>query len=262
MKNKLIILFVCLTVIYPISAFAEEPIFITQSSTADKIIFDGKWSFETEWKHSSLTQINTDEEPVYLRISHQDEFVYVFLDVLPDKQMERVADKSIICFDIQNNKSEIPDNDDYCFVAALGKQTGMTLQGGSKIPTTGYFKNIKNHQDMIAIGGMSDEHDRYSEIPHASYEFKIPTELIGRSNNFGFYASVFDSNSKTVYSWPNINSEKPNIIPSPSKWGDVISPDKTLPEMPAPIIILLVLLISVIGITRKISFSRSGSLIG
>ena len=262
MKNGFLILFVCLIIIYPISIFAEEPIFITKSSTMNKIIFDGKWSFETEWKQSSLKEINTENGIIYLRISHQDEFVFVFLDVLPDKQMDRIADKSIICFDTKNNKSEYPDTDDYCFVAAMGKQTGMTLQSGSKIPTNNYFKNIKNHQDMIAIGGMSDKHDRYTKTPHASYEFKIPTELIGRSDNYGFYTSVFDYNSEKVFSWPSIDSKKSHIIPSPSKWGDVISPDKTLPEMPLPLVILSVLLISVIGITRKMGFSRSGYQVG
>ncbi|HJJ22860.1 MAG TPA: hypothetical protein OQH54_04000 [Nitrosopumilus sp.] len=222
----------------------------------NNIIFDGKWTFEREWKQSSLKEIHTEEDNVYLRISHQDEFVFIFLDVLPDKQMERIVDKAIICFDTKNNKSEIPDVDDYCFIAAVGKQTGITLQGDSKIPRNNYLKNIKNHQDMIAIGGFSDENDRYSDIPHASYEFKIPTELIGRSDNYGFYASVFDYNSETVYSWPSINFENPNIIPSPSKWGDVISPDRSIPEMPVPLVILSVLLISVVGITRKIGFSR------
>lgn len=261
MKNIFLILFVCLIVIYPTSVFAEEEIFITKSNEMDNVIFDGKWSFEREWKQSTVKEINTEKGIIYLRIAHQDEFVFVFLDVLPDKQMERIADKSIICFDTKNNKSEIPDIDDYCFVAALGKQTGTTLQGGSTIPTNSYFKNIKNHQDMIAIGGISDEHDRYSKIPHASYEFKIPTELIGRSDNYGFYASVFDYNSGTVYSWPSIDSEKLNTIPSPSKWGDVISPDKSLPEMPVPLVILSVLLISVIVITRRIGFLRFGSLV-
>jgi len=262
MKNYFLILFVGLIVIYPISAFAEEPILFPQSSTTDKIIFDGKWSFKTEWKESSVTEIYTEGDSIYLRISHQDEFVFVFLDVLPDRQMERIADRAIICFDTENNKSEIPDIDDYCFVAAVGKQTGSTLQGDSKIPTNSYFKNIKNHQDMIAIGGFSDEHDRYSKIPHANYEFKIPTELIGRSDNYGFYASVFDYNAETSYSWPSIDAESPRTIPSPSKWGDIISPDKSIPEMPMPLLILSVLLILVIGITRKTSFPRSGSLVG
>ncbi len=74
------------------------------------------------------------------------------------------------------------------------KQTGMTLQEVSNIPTNNYFKNIKNYQDMIAIGGISDEDDRYT---------------------------------------------------------NVISPDKTLPEMPLTIIVLIIMLISIIIVTKK-----------
>ena len=254
---KLIIFFVVIFSMpaIPIDVFAEE-FFITQTNESDNIIFDGKWSFEREWKQSSLKEIQVNQkETVYLRISHQDEFVYVFLDVLPDRKTERISDKAVVCFDTNNNKSKIADNYDYCFFAMMDKPTGLMIQGGSNIPTNNYFKNIKNHPDMIAIGGTSDENDRYSKIPHASYEFKIPIELIGRSDNYGFYAAAFDFNSNTVYSWPNIDSKNLNYIPSPSKWGDLISPDKSLPEIPLPIMILVILMIGVILATRKISFS-------
>jgi len=256
MKSIFLILYIFLIITLSTNAFAEEQIFITVSSEAKNIIFDGKWSFEREWKQSSMQEIYTENGIIYLRISHQDEFVYVFLDVLPDRQTERMVDRAIVCFDTSNNKSKIADSDDYCFVAVMGKQTGMTLQGGSNIPTNNYFKNIKNHQDMIAIGGTSDENDRYTKTPHASYEFKIPTELIGRSDNYGFYASVYDHDSKITYSWPSINSEIQNKIPSPSKWGDVISPDKSIPEMPFPLVILSVLLITIVVISRKTNFSK------
>ena len=140
MKNIILILTIFFIIIYPANIFAEE-IFITPSSEAHKIIFDGKWSFEREWKQSSLVEIHDEKGIVYLRVSHQDEFVFVFLDVLPDRQTEKMMDKSIVCFDTDNNKSEIADSDDYCFIAVMGKQTGMTIQGGSKIPTNNYFKN-------------------------------------------------------------------------------------------------------------------------
>jgi len=254
--KTVIMLISSIIVLLPVSAFADEQFFITQSSQMDDIIFDGKWTFETEWKESSLKEIHSSDGITYLRVAHQDNFVYVFLDVLHDKKVERIVDKAIVCFDTKNNKSEIPDADDYCFVGVNGKQTGITLQGGSNIPTNNYFKNIKNHPDMIALGGISDENDRYSDIPHASYEFKIPTEVIGRSDNYGFYVRVFDSDSSLVYSWPDISLEKSEKVPSPTKWGDLISPDKSLPEIPMPLLILMISMVFVIVILRKGNFLR------
>jgi len=241
----------------PVSAFADEQFFITQSSQMDDIIFDGKWTFETEWKESSIKEIQSSDGITYLRVAHQDDFVFVFLDVLHDNRVERIVDKAIVCFDTKNNKSEIADVDDYCFIGVNGKQTGITLQGGSSIPTNNYFKNIKNHPEMIAFGGISDENDRYSKIPHASYEFKIPTEVIGRSDNYGLYVRVIDSDSSLVYSWPNIILEESKNIPSPTKWGDLISPDKSLPEIPLPIMIFAILMIGIIFVTKKSSFSSN-----
>ena len=254
-KNTCTVSIIILMIIIPTNVFAENQIFITQTNEADNIIFDGKWSFEREWKQSGLQEIKVNEGTSYVRISHQGEFVYVFIDVLSDTKTEKMVDKSIVCFDSKNNKSEIADSDDYCFIAVMGKQIGMTIQGGSNIPTNNYFKNIKNHQDMIAIGGTSDENDRYTKQPHASYEFKIPIELIGRSDNYGFYASVYDHNLKSIYSWPTVDS-KIQEIPSPSSWGDLISPDKSIPEIPLPLMILSILFIAIIGITRKIKFTK------
>jgi len=95
----------------------------------------------------------------------------------------------------------------------------------------GYFKKITNNKDFVAVGTVSDQNDRYSGIPHASYEFRIPLDVIGRSDNYGFYISVFDAHTQNHYSWPyNIEKKSLLLITSPSKWGDLVSPDKSLPE--------------------------------
>lgn len=55
------------------------------------------------------------------------------------------------------------------------------------------------------------------------YEFKIPTDLVGRSADYGFYVEVYHASSNTVYSWPQgVTTTVPLEIPSPTKWGDLI----------------------------------------
>jgi hypothetical protein len=53
-----------------------------------------------------------------------------------------------------------------------------------------------------------------------------------------------------IYSWPpNIGSDRFEI-PSPSLWGDIVSPDNTLPEFRWPMFALLPALLFVAYITK------------
>src|SRR5207245_3595189 len=125
-------------------------------------------------------------------------------------------------------------------IIKLGSKNPITLQGGSSLGENNYFTKIKNNSDLIAVGGISDSNDRYSEIPHTSYEFKIPIEIVGRSDKYGFYAAVYDSNTNKVYSWPEITTEKnfPDI-PSSTNCVEIIYPDKSLLEFHWPLLVLV-----------------------
>lgn len=248
------ILFLVVLLFTPIffAHVSAETVYITKSEFKDHIIFDGKWSFEKEWKPTSLTQFTYDQY-FFMRSAHGGEFIYIMIDVTMDQTnnaisfFDNTADKSMICFDSQNNKSQIPDDNDYCFIATLGSDKGITLQGDPSNITKNYFKEIQNHEDFIAIGAMSDETDYYSKVSHAGYEFRIPIEIFGRSDNYGFLAYVYDDDKKLVTAWPeSIEIDDSNNIPSPSEWGDMVSPDKTLPEFGVPMVLFSLGIISTI----------------
>ena len=257
MKNLFVAGFIISILLYlPLDDVSgKEEILITKSFDINKIIFDGIWTFDTEWKRSSLEQINTNNGPIYIRTAHQDEFVYVMVNVVSDIHPNKGFDKSIICFDTDNSKSKIPDESDFCFIATLGKKTGVTLQGGSLLKVSSNFKTVKNHNEFIGMGGISTNTDRYSKIPHSSYEYRIPTDLIGRSDNYGFLVMIVDDYKNTINSWPeNIEFDKSTYlkIPGPDKWGNLISPDKSLPEIHLMPIVLILSTGMVIIFSRKI----------
>jgi len=212
------------------NVFASEPVLISISSQLHKVIFDGKWTSEKEWKASSLDTVQYDDgSKIQLRTAHQDEYIYVFLDVVSDIVIDKGADNALICFDGKNNKSKIPGIDDYCFSTSLSRKISFAYQGNGIIGLNGNFQKIPNPDGYIAIGSVSDENDRYSKIPHPSYEFRIPIDVLGRSDNYGFYVSVYEANSKMIYSWPTeVQQSRIFTIPSPSVWGDIISPDKSM----------------------------------
>jgi len=228
---------------------AIEPIMITISSDMNNIFFDGRWTDEDEWKRSSWNTLTYDDgTQIQLRTAHQDNFIYVFVDAVTDTHFDS-DDKSTVCLDTTNNKSIVSEADDYCFTAILNEKTGITLQGESGEAKSN-FKKIPNPANFVGIGGIPDENDRYTKVPHTSYEFRIPTDFVGRSNNYGFYLSLYDMYSDKVYSWPPDISSDRFEIPSPSLWGDIVSPDNTLPEFRWPMFALLPALLFVAYITK------------
>ena len=223
-------------------SFAEEPILISFSTDRQNVVFDGKWTDGFEWKQGSWNQFSFDDGSIiHLRSSHQGDFIYLHVNFATDTVIDKGSDSAIVCFDTKNDKSKIPQSDDYCFSTSLYRQQSFTYQGSNTPAINGYFKKIDNHEDFVAVGSASGKFDRYNLYPHASYEFKIPLDVIGRSDNYGFYLSVYDGHSEKNYSWPySIVKKNIQSIQSPSTWGDMISPDKSLPEFNSSIMLLII----------------------
>ena len=222
-----------------------EPILITHSTGIHNVIFDGKWTNEIEWKYSSHNTFSYDDGMnIHLRTAHYEDFIYVFVDPINDQTLDEQMDKATICFDGENNKNTVFDRNDFCFSVLLNQKQGILKQGSTN--------EIIDNVEFIATSSVSDENDRYSKNTHSSYEFKIPIELFGRSDNYGFYLSVYDASLDKFYLWPkNSTGENTSEIPPPSKWGDIISPDKSLPEMNIPILIFTVMIFTIILIQSR-----------
>lgn len=228
-----------------------EDVLITQSlSLKEKITVDGKYSVFDEWKKSSQNYIEYDDGTrLIIRSAHDTENFYFMLNLPSDTVGARGLDFGIICLDVKNNKSITPDKDDYCFYVMLDGKS-QSLQGGAPFKATKNFETI-TIEHYSASGTMSDENDRYTPIPHTGYEFVIPISELGYSDNYGMYVHVFDYNEGKIYSWPkNLELDSFMDVPSPSLWGNMISPDKTIPEFEIPMIILLSSLFFVIWRTR------------
>lgn len=256
MFMKLLFIFLIFGLLVPItSSFASdnESILITISSDMEEVIFDGKWTFFSEWKQTSLNTFSYDDgSKIILRSAHYGEFLFFYIDAFNDFTFNKGMDKATICIDGQNEKSLHSDKNDFCFSSTLGNKQGVVFQGGSLNGNTGNFEKIPNPENFIGVGSMSDNNNRYSKIPHASYEFKIPIEILQRSDNYGFYLSVFDANSHSFNTWPNDSLRKSFFkIPSPQTWGDIISPDKSIPELPTPLLVLVISIISIIFLSFK-----------
>ncbi|MFQ5476314.1 MAG: hypothetical protein ACE5DT_04700 [Nitrosopumilus sp.] len=257
MQLKLLFLcfaFLTIFISFENASATPEPILITISPSMEHVIFDGKWTNWSEWKQSSHNPYIFDdgEVTIHLRTAHLGDYIYVFVDPVDDLTLDEKMDEATVCLDGKNNKNEIHDTDDFCFSVSLGSNEGSVFQGSTIDESTISIQKIPNPDNFIAISAVSDENDRYVKTPHPSYEFKIPIELLERSDNYGFYLSVYDASLDKFYSWPE-NSTRNNSsdIPPPSEWGDIVSPDKSLPELNIPILIFTVLIFTIILIQSK-----------
>ncbi|MFB5620421.1 MAG: hypothetical protein ACE5RC_04750, partial [Nitrosopumilus sp.] len=221
------------------------------SESMEKIKFDGVWSHEKEWKQSSYEHITSDQNIIHLKIAHFKEFIYILIDAEDDTSLNFQKDFSIVCFDGENNKSLTFDSNDFCFKLTLGSNSGDTLQGNSSLNN---LSKIDNHNDLILISSKSGEHNRYELKLHGVYEFRIPIELIDRSNNYGFFMMLHDEGGK-IFSWPEGIVNSTSSIPPPNLWGDIISPDDTLPEFHFILIIFIVAIIPIIFISKHSKLS-------
>ena len=233
---------------------ASEPIMITLSEEMSQVIFDGKWTFYTEWKPSSLNTISyNDGTLIQLRSAHYNNFIYILIDEVSKTSYNENTDMAMICFDKNNSKSITSNENDYCFGVPFNDKNPFTLRGGSPLEETSHYIKIQNPDGLIGISSISDENDRYSNVPHASYEFRIPTEVVGRSDNYGFYLGVYDAKENHVYSWPQeVPVDSLLEIPTPNNWGAIISPDKSLPEFPWPVLAFLFSMIPIIFLRRRV----------
>ena len=234
----------------------EDMMIITKSEKISDVEFDGKWTTVTEWKHSSLTQLQYDDsKKIMVKSAHSGDYIYVLIDFQNDYTLDNISDKSTICFDSKNNQSNIFDEDDYCFTVSLGQKQGNIFRGGGSFPLNSHLEQIKN-ENYISVSSKSDINNRFSKNIHPVYEFKIPIELLGRSDNYGFFISVYEATSNTYYNWPMEVNRENSKIPSPELWGNIISPDKSLPEFHIPLLIVISGLLAMIIFSRKFSFSK------
>ncbi len=210
--------------VYSQYAFAQE-IWITISDTMDDVRFDGKWSTHTEWKRSSLNSMNFDGMQLHLRHAHQGNFIYFLIDFEGDTNLENGKDKAMICLNPKENENP---NEQFCFITILEDPNSSVLMRTSNSEN---FQEIDKPDGFIALSAASDENDRYSKIPHSSYEFKIPTDLVGRSSEYGFYLAVHEANSDKTFTFPSqVEPITFDVIPDSNNWAKLVSPDKSLPE--------------------------------
>lgn len=252
-QKYLFFLIISLFVLSGLNAYAEEKIFITITSKHTQPIIDGTGSYKNEWKDSSEDIfMYGDGARLALRSVHDRDNIYILLDLVTDTIENRYKDQAIVCFDSKDDGGDRPDANDYCFVAAFGSSSFITYRGGGQFAVNSNLDRIGNPEGVEAKAGVSNQFDLYTHVPHMFYEFKVPVELLGRSNTYGLYTAVFDGNTNALYNWPSINKENYPYIIAPKQWGKLVSPDNSLPEFPSTSVAVLAAIVLFTTLSTRI----------
>ena len=263
-KVRLIVLILAIsiatfaTIILAPPADAQQPIIsVPETGDADAPVLDGFWTTSDEWSRASETLQNfTDDTQLVIRGMHNEEFMYILLEMPQDYVVDGRAG---ICFDTLNDGGPYMKPDDFCFVLS---QDLREYHGNDR---TTLMHETGLHIYVDARRGLSDSNSPYgSEKDHVTYEFKVPMEYIGAVNQtqYGFYV-VFDTRGQTTnytyyYSWPNYETTSSLRVESPRAWG-LLSTSSTaeVPEFPTPLVGIVAGLIGAIVIaTRKTRLFR------
>ncbi|MEM2760586.1 MAG: hypothetical protein QXU32_02720 [Nitrososphaerales archaeon] len=229
---------------------------------------DGAWTTEFEWVAAKGWYIHYDNSgEMILKTTHDTEYIYVLLELISD-EVRNDKDMALICFDTKADGGDAPQEDDYCFIVYM---SGTTLvERGNSVD----YDEIPITDGIIMKGGMSADKSPYYVEPHTSFEFRIPVDIIGPSERYGFYALVLNADTGSIsdedqeephvvptcgiqYDWPGEYGEQglisdPNCLRAPpSKWGTLVSPTGTIPEFPMPVIVLTSILATTILIARR-----------
>jgi hypothetical protein len=208
----------------------DEPIFIPKSQQPPQI--DGKWTSKTEWLDASETKIADEKLTAYLRMKHDGIFVYVLIDFISDRGLEKSGDFAVVCFDTKNNAGNAPLPDDYCFyrVTRTGDFIDGIIQGNGTEWTVLQEAETWDPYDekFNAAILFSHMHDPYDSINnHVIYEFRIPIESYGFNEEMGFYVYVNDAYTNEFIEWPTNAGGKQfklivkDVVPVPNQWGNL-----------------------------------------
>lgn len=239
----------------PMAVLAQESEgLISIPMTQEAPTIDGIWTNGGEWQDASETLMKDDESGymAYLRTMHNKSHIFVLIDFVSD-QSDNVNDRGSVGIGGVDDEYD-PTSDDFWFTSKPAVYQG-TGEGGLEFRSA--WEEIATFP-LVHVGeGFNGQNNPYEVENHKIYEFAISVDLIQPRNEYRFYASVQDKDSRVIIRWPSDVTEAPYLDTlgehhphTPTEWGAIISVDKSIPEFPQAFLIAGVgVVVAIIGST-------------
>ncbi len=195
-----------LLVALPEPATAHTGDYILSVPAAEEVFVDGNIT-GLEW--SEATSVNLAGIPgngleAFLRVKHNDSFLFVALDVVGDTS-ESSQDFSLVAFDTGHDGLTTVGGEDIFYHAGFfaGEQAHFVSDGVSWSPhDSPYDESLPNHTGLASARGFGPS-DLSPEL-HGQFEFRIPLPLLGAAvgDTLGILAVVGDYDTQKLSFWP------------------------------------------------------------
>ena len=203
------------------SSFAASS--ISSSPSTSEVTVDGKWTTVGEW--ANATELRLRGRAGYICIKDDPTFLYILIDFTSDRTLDN-RDMARVRFDIQNDKAEAPQKDDYMVLVNWWEEALMTRtvqgNGTSWVPTDVDLK--------IEVASTNDSsNDPTLARSHMIYEFAVPRDAFGDRSEVGFSATAGHKMRTSEANFVNLPITQNHL--NPSTWATLVfaTPPKAQP---------------------------------
>ncbi|WP_455278539.1 hypothetical protein [[Eubacterium] cellulosolvens] len=185
---------ICLIFIFaPLAyGYGQSESEINSQLSVNPVTIDGMWTAEDEWSDAAEFL----EEGAMFAIKDDDEFLYILMDFIEDKDMAS-GDLGGINLDLYNDKADKPQPDDFSvsLIHSYPEGTKGWIFQGNGTHWIVVWKEDMDIADPLGIMSASTNitsNNPYSTSPHVIYEFAIPRFIFEGSSQIGFTVFLED----------------------------------------------------------------------
>ncbi len=203
------------------TAIAHTGDYLISPVATTEIVVDGNIT-AVEWSEAQsvdLGAIPGNMLAAFLRVKHNDSFLFVAFDVTGDTSKSDM-DASVIAFDTGHDGTATVGQEDQFFQGGIfpAGQAHLIFDGVGWTPHDApYDESLPNHAGLASASsfGSSD----LSPENHTQFEFRVPLALlgVGPGDVLGFIVAVIDYDTGRVSYWP-----QPIFILEMDDFGDLI----------------------------------------
>jgi hypothetical protein len=203
------------------SSFAASS--IPSSPSTNEVTVDGKWTTVGEW--ANATELRLRGRAGYICIKDDPGFLYILIDFTSDRTLDN-RDMARVRFDIQNDKTEAPQTDDYMILVNWWEEALMTRtvqgNGTSWVPT-----DVDLKAEVASTNDSSN--DPILARSHMIYEFAVPRDAFGDRSEIGFSATAGHKMRTSEANFVNLPIIQNHL--NPSTWATLVfaNPPKAQP---------------------------------
>jgi hypothetical protein len=217
---------------------ARESVQVTK--LVNPVSIDGKWTRPDEWSDTNRISMYLVDGPPstgYVRFKHDATLLYILVDFISDTTKAIAQTKGDPAEDSLVIGIDRNANDTYIECPPCDAHVILAWKNGKSFPEVIYPTSMDG---TISYNATNDPD---SKTPHAIYELAIPMGTFEK--NPAVRMSVWDAGREVNMHWPKYQGSW-----SMAYFGDLVFSEVVVPELPLPVLVLLLSLVVTCAFAR------------